>query len=254
MPTQASVNFFTKLIYEAAATEPPYFPYPAPDLRKEPWTPHGLDINRAIEAEAAKQKKYGVKKPYMRADHLVLAMVRFIMAGEVAGAWDKFGGFSLQIQNLLAITEISIKHNQEVAWKFLNEQLRELQMLARDRHDVKLITDHLHSPDQALLARVIDDQNKEYKERTEKKRDHQSKGKKEQATKNKGPGKWKYGSRSRYYKDAERGRDPDDRWRKKRSRDGKDSEKDERRSPKAKDKAGRSRSKRRKKDSDREKK
>ena len=34
--SREDVNFFTKLKYEAAAAEPPYTPYPAPNLLKEP--------------------------------------------------------------------------------------------------------------------------------------------------------------------------------------------------------------------------
>ena len=45
----------TKLSYEAAATEPPFTPYPAPDIRSEPWTPHALDVKRAIDAEMTQQ-------------------------------------------------------------------------------------------------------------------------------------------------------------------------------------------------------
>ena len=255
MPTQDAVNFFTKLSYEAAAMEPPFTPYPAPDVRSEPWTPHALDVKRAIEAEVAKQKKYGVKKPYVRMDHMALAMIRMIVAGEIAGAWKKFGGLSLQLQNLTAILEISVKHNQEVAWKFASEQFRELQMLARDRHDPGLIKGHLATPDPAILARVAEDQNKEYKERTDKSRKEQPKNKKkDQPKRGKGSGRGRYEGRSRYYKDSDRNHDYSDKWKsKKRSRDDKDSEKEDRRSPKG-EKAGRPRSKRRKKESEREKK
>ena len=253
MPTQDSVNFFTKLSYEAAATEPPFTPYPAPDIRSEPWTPHALDVKRAIEAEMTKQKKYGVKKPYVRIDHMALAFIRMIVAGEIAGAWKRFGGLGPQLQNLAAILEISVKHNQEVAWKFASEQFRELQMLARGRHDPELIKGHLMTPDPAILARVIEDQNKEYKERTDKSRKEQPKSKKkDQPMKGKWSGKGRYENRGRYSKDSDRHRDYGDKWKsKKRSRDDRDSEKEDRRSPKG-EKAERSRSKRKK--SDREKK
>ena len=92
---------------------------------------------------------------------MALAMIRMIVAGEIAGAWKKFGGLSLQLQNLTAILEISAKHHQEVAWKVASEQFRELQMLARDRHDPGLIKGHLMPPNPAILARVVNDQNKE---------------------------------------------------------------------------------------------
>ena len=158
-----------------------------------------------------------------------------------------------QLQNLAAILEISGKHNQEVAWKFASEQFRELQMLARDRHDPELIRGHLMTPDPAILARVVEDQNKEYKERTDKSRKEQPKNKKkDQPMKGKWSGKGRYENRGRYGKDSDRHRDYGDKWKsKKRSRDDRDSEKEDRRSPKG-EKAERSRSKRKK--SDREKK
>ena len=61
-PSQAAANFFTKLKYEAAASEPPYTPYPAPNMLEGPWEPQNVDVERAIEADNARQKKYRVKK------------------------------------------------------------------------------------------------------------------------------------------------------------------------------------------------
>ena len=55
---QEAADFFTKLQSEAAATGPPFVPYPAPDIRAGPWTPRAIDVKRAIEAESAKQKQY----------------------------------------------------------------------------------------------------------------------------------------------------------------------------------------------------
>ena len=47
-----------------------------------------MDVKRDIEADVANQRKCGVKKNYMRVDHLALAHIRARVAGEVAGAWD----------------------------------------------------------------------------------------------------------------------------------------------------------------------
>ena len=97
MPSQEAANYFTKLQYEAAATEPPSIPYPSPDLEVEQWAPHALDVRRATEEDLAKQKKYGAKRRYVRADPISPALIRMIIAGEVAGARDKFGGIGLQL-------------------------------------------------------------------------------------------------------------------------------------------------------------
>ena len=112
----------------------------------------------------------------MRADHVAMALLRMIVAGEIAGSWEKLGGSGLQLQNIAAIMEISATTNQEVASKFAAGQSREFQMLARDRHDPKLTKSHFPRPDPAMLARVVEDQNKEYKERPDKNRKDQAHG------------------------------------------------------------------------------
>ena len=104
------------------------------------------------------EEVWGIKQR-MRTDHLALALVRKIIACEVAGAWDRFGGSGLQLQNVAAVMEISVRTNQGVASKLRAEQSRELQLLARGRHDPKPIKNHLLQPDPASLTRVIEDQN-----------------------------------------------------------------------------------------------
>ena len=46
--------------------------------------------------DAARQKKFGAKKPYPPSGQLIFAQVRFIGAGELAGAWESFGGVGAQ--------------------------------------------------------------------------------------------------------------------------------------------------------------
>ena len=91
-PTKEAVNFFTKSKFEADAAVPPYTPYPAPKLMESPWTPGGVDVERAAEASEAKRKKFGVEVSYPSLARLVLPQLRVIIAGEVAGAWGRFGG------------------------------------------------------------------------------------------------------------------------------------------------------------------
>ena len=70
-------NFFAKLKYEAAAAEPSYTPYPAPNLLwgqlkraiantipcpKIIWAPQNADATRATDADNARKKRYGAKK------------------------------------------------------------------------------------------------------------------------------------------------------------------------------------------------
>ena len=77
MESRDPANFFAKLKYEAAAAEPPYTPYPAPNLLRGQlkraiadtipcpkiiWAPRNADAKRATEADNVRQKRYGAKK------------------------------------------------------------------------------------------------------------------------------------------------------------------------------------------------
>ena len=53
-----AVDFFAKHKFEASVVEPPYGPYPAPNLLQEPWAPRNADAKRAVEAGDATQKKF----------------------------------------------------------------------------------------------------------------------------------------------------------------------------------------------------
>ena len=61
-PPRAAATFSANLKFEAAAAEPPYAPYPAPNLIQEPWAPRNADVKRAIEADNATRKQFRVKK------------------------------------------------------------------------------------------------------------------------------------------------------------------------------------------------
>ena len=81
MASRDPANFFAKLKYEAAAAEPSYTPYPAPNLLygqlkraiantipcpKIIWAPRNADAKRAIEADNARQKRCGAKNSTQR--------------------------------------------------------------------------------------------------------------------------------------------------------------------------------------------
>ena len=85
-PTQEAANYLAKMQYEAAAIEPPYGPYPAPQLAKRPWGPRKAEIRGAVEADAPREKKCGVRRHHPSAARPVPASPRATVAGEIAGA------------------------------------------------------------------------------------------------------------------------------------------------------------------------
>ena len=253
MPTQEAANFFTKLRFEAAAVVPPYTPYPAPKLMDAPWAPKGADVKRAAQAAETKQRKFGAEESYPSLARLTLAHLRAIVAGEVAGAYEKFGGLGAQLNNMAEGMEIALKTNQETAARLIYEQNQEWQQLARDRHDIKQIAEQLKQPNQLIISRVIEDQKKDFANRAEKgrfpvKKDFQPNGRKDFQKKGRAPQNWKQGGNAPHYKKPEGAQDRDNRF-KKRQRDDRQQDKG-RGSPKYRARPERSRSRKKRKTAD----
>ena len=92
-----------------------------------PRTPNGADVKRAVAAAEAKQKKFGVKESYPSLPQLESAQLRATVAGEIAGAWEEFGGLGAQLTNLAEVMEAVLKTNQETAATLIHEQNQEWQ-------------------------------------------------------------------------------------------------------------------------------
>ena len=170
-----------------------------------PWTPRGADAKRAAQAAEANQRKFGVKESYPSLPQLMLAQMRAIVAGEVAGAWEQFGGLGAQMTNMAEAMEVGLKTNQETDAKLIYEQYQEWKQLARNRHDIKQIAEQLRQPDQLVVSRVIEDQKKDFLNRAEKgrfpaRKDSQAAGRKHFQKKGGAPRNWKQGGIAPYYK------------------------------------------------------
>ena len=79
-----------------------------------------------------------------------------------------------QLSNQASFMEITLKTNQGVAAKFLKDQKRDLRQIARDRQDITQNELQLKQPDQLLITRAAEDQQKEYKRRAEKGKEEQA--------------------------------------------------------------------------------
>lgn len=148
------------------------------------------------QAAEAKQKRCGVKESYPSLARLILAYLRAIVAGEVAGAWEKFRGLGAQLNSMAEVVEVALKTNQETAARLITEQNQEWQQLARDRHDINQIAEQLKQPNQLILSRVLEDQKKDFLNRAEKggfpaKKDFQPNGRQDFQKKGRAPQNWK---------------------------------------------------------------
>ena len=166
--TQEAAHVFTKLKFEADAVVPPRTPCPAPKLIESPRTPNGADVKMAVEAAEAKQKVLGVKESYPLIPQLVLARLRVVIVGEVAGVSDRFGCLGAQLTNLAEGMEVALKTNEETAAKLAHAQNQGWQQLVRDRRDINRIETQLEQPNQMIISRAIEYQGRVFQFRSEK--------------------------------------------------------------------------------------
>ena len=100
-PDQAMVNVFTQEIARASSVIPPFTPYPHPDITQKPWVPNEPGQDRAVNSWVQKMKGLKSTQP-LNMQCYVYYRIRSILAGDLARAYDKFGGITGQL-NLLGI-------------------------------------------------------------------------------------------------------------------------------------------------------
>ena len=110
-------------------------------LTSGPRTPQTAELDCAVEKDACRQLKYGVKKLRPSMARMVLVRMRRIEAGELAGRQNRFGG----IGTLLA-DPVGIPANQDADSRFLGPQAAEWRHTAGDKRNVKLIVSQLVQP------------------------------------------------------------------------------------------------------------
>ena len=121
---------------------------------ESPRTPNGADVKRAAATAEADQRKFGAKESSPSLALLALSLLRVIIAGAVAGAWDKFGGLGTQLANSAEVMEAAMITNQETALKLAHGQKQEWQQLAGGRRDVNQIEMMSSQPNQLFLSRA----------------------------------------------------------------------------------------------------
>ena len=162
LPTQDMVNSFSKELSEAAAAFPPYTPYCARAPQDLPWRLDKPSHTRAWEDEKARQKRFGQLPPCLNSAQMVLYRLRIIIAGDLAGAWDKHGGFSAQLRLLASHLEACIENNTEVMARLSEEESEVLSHMSRSRMESKEVFRVILEPDRDRRLRVVDEQRRAY--------------------------------------------------------------------------------------------
>ena len=85
-----------------------------------------------------------------------------MVAGEIAGAWARFGDLGAQLTNPTNVLAVALQTNQKKAAKRVETEGREWQQIARARHGVKRIVAQIKQPDLLTIDRVTEDQHRDF--------------------------------------------------------------------------------------------
>ena len=120
--SQEALKFFTGLKFGAEATEPPFVTYSVPRLHMEPRLLPNAQFKRAMGDDVARQKTFGARRPFPSLGQLISARSRFVVAGELAGAWGRSEGIGAEWANLAQIALTELTQSQRTAARVLKSR------------------------------------------------------------------------------------------------------------------------------------
>ena len=95
----------------------------------------------------------GIKKGFPSLVQLVVTQLRCIVAGELAGALDDFGGVGPQQTDSADVAIVAFASNQEAAAKLRDAQNAEWRQLATGRRDLSKVIQQLAGPSRPGIMR-----------------------------------------------------------------------------------------------------
>ena len=133
-PGQEMVNHFTREMAKAEKKRPSFQPYVTPGLAQEPWRPFYPAHAKALGNWKVLNSSH--KKPsQMDLSFQAWAFynLRFLRAGELAGAWAPFGGISAQLTHIGLILNMAVIENATIDMTYADHFREQASHLARLR-------------------------------------------------------------------------------------------------------------------------
>ena len=112
-----------------------------------------------------------MKTSFLNTGQLALAYLRYVVAGELAGAWAKFGGLGALVANLASMLELSVIRNMETAIRFERAQSAAWPHLAQERGSLQTAKEELVKINRGRLHQCVNDQISEFAGRQKGKRE-----------------------------------------------------------------------------------
>ena len=155
-PDQEMVNFFTVELTKAKQKRPAYKPYVVPDLSKEPWRPFYPAHAKALETWRALNNSHKKPSPLdLSFQTWVFYNLRFLLAGDLTGAWTPFGGMSAQLSHLGLLLNMSVIENATIAMTYSKLFREQAAHLARQRTTTVDWTSFLSEEDDVIKRNAL---------------------------------------------------------------------------------------------------
>ena len=164
LPDQDMCNKISDQIARAQAVNPPYTPYPSADLSLVPWIPDTIEHAGAFQGWKQRSRQSKNKNQFMSVQLWMFAHLRFIIAAQLCGAWDKFGGLSSQLNHLGHVLNLSVLYGMHAGMEYHKLITNELISMARrrSRQDLSKLLDEeqvtqkrIATQDGALLVKPV---------------------------------------------------------------------------------------------------
>ena len=154
-PRREAVNMYSAVLHGAMMAEPLFPAFLQPMLDEVPWAPRNAARNRANELAKARRKQKPARTPFLNSAQLALHFLRYIMTGDVAGAWQNIGGMGAALAHLM---ELSIRQNMETARRYEKAQHASRAHIARGRGDLDVIKAEFVQISRERLQECVQDQ------------------------------------------------------------------------------------------------
>ena len=111
-----------------------------------------------------------MKTSFLYTGQLALADWRYVVAGEIGGAWETFGGFGALLTNLATLMELSVIRNVRTANRYERAQSAARSHLSHERGSLQVIKEELVKINRGRLRQCVNDQVSESPDRQTAKR------------------------------------------------------------------------------------
>lgn len=156
LPGQDESNFSRFELANGRCKKHPITPFLVAEMSQKPWMPNGQIHSKALGGWEILQKTH--KRPSsldIGSQAAIAYNIRFVLAGDLAQAWQTFGGLSAQLTHLGTVMNLAIAENATIAQTYDRMIRQHANELSKFRGREKDIIKLLYAEDQRIKRDTI---------------------------------------------------------------------------------------------------